>query len=204
MYLRKENIFASEISKEQAASLKQSYGIRRIPPYFLSLLGAAHDMALKEEEKEGLGIIYVSHLGPVDQIHKYVNDLLTYQPEDCSPAYFSHSVFNAPAAFLTKHLNLHCSCLSVCGFRQIIESSVLTAYSWLKTGYCSRVMMIFTDDISEISLKISDLTGLRLFKNHYILLVENAPEGATDRIAPEQLIEHVKQTFEKEKKNGFR
>ena len=196
MYLRKEKVFLSELSKEQAASLKKLYGIRRIPAYFLSLLGAAHEMELTSEEKEDLGIIYVSHLGPIEQVHKYVNDLLVYRPEDCSPAYFSHSVFNAPAAFLTKHLNLQSSCLSVCGFLQIIESSVLSACSWLKTGYCSRVMVIFTDDISEISLKISDLTGLRLFKNHYILLLENAPDNAEKRIMPEQLIEHVKQTIQ--------
>lgn len=193
MYLLKEKIISSEIDSEQALQLKRIYGIRRIPQYFLSLLNAGHQMDLTEEDNGDLGIIYVSHLGPIQQVGKYVDDLLTFPPEECSPAYFSHSVFNAPVAFLTKHLNIQGSSLSVCGFQQIIKSSILTAYSWLKTSYTSKVLLIYSDDISNLSLKISELTGLELFKNHYILLLGNKSSGEENRFTPEQIIDLIKQ-----------
>ena len=196
MHLIKEQIFSAETDINKIQFIKKIYEIRRIPEYFLRLLHAMHEFALPEEEKEETGIIYVSHLGPVKQVHKYVDDLLTYPPELCSPTYFSQSVFNAPVAFLTKHLNMNGSSLSVCGFQSIIDSSILTAYSWLKTSYCKRVLLIFSDDISDISGTISSLTGLKLFQTHHILLLENTDMDSTDNgneFTVKKLIEKIKQ-----------
>lgn len=196
MYLLKEKIFPAVINKEEMLSIKQLYGIRRMPDYFLALLDAMHKTDLSDEEKDGLGIIYASHLGPLKQVHKYVEDLLTFPPEECSPAYFSHSVFNAPIAFLTKFLNINSASLSVCGFRQIIESSVMTAYSWLKTSYCRKVIIIYSDDISDISHTISNLTGLQIFKNINVILLSNdAPDENSADLTYDQIIEHIKQNI---------
>lgn len=194
MHLLKEKILPRQISREEISALKKAHGIRRIPDYFSSLLYAAEQMELSAEEKKDLGIIYVSHLGPVGQVHKYVEDLLTYPPDQCSPAFFSHSVFNAPAAFLTKHLNIRGSSLCVCGFQQIIEASVLTAYAWLNTAYCPRVLVIYSDEEVEISTKISELTGLKTFqKNHLLLLEKGKEENRTKDFLPGQLITKIKQ-----------
>ena len=196
MHLLKEQIFSAETDINEMQFIKKIYGIRRIPEYFLRLLYAMHQLALTEEEKAETGIIYVSHLGPVKQVHKYVDDLLTYPPEQCSPAYFSQSVVNAPVAFLTKYLNMNGSSLCVCGFQKIIDSSILTAYSWLKTCYCKKILLVFSDDISDIAGTISDLTGLKLFQSTHILLLENAGTGSTDNgdtFTVKKLIEKIKQ-----------
>lgn len=199
MYLLKEKIISHDTDKEELQQVKRSFGIRRIPDYFLSLLYAVQKMELSEEEKEGLGIIYASHLGPIGQVHKYIDDLLTYPPEECSPAFFSHSVFNAPVAFLTKYLNIQGSSLSVCGFQQIIESSVLSAFAWLKTSYCKNVLIIYSDDISGISCKISDLTGLQLFASDHLLLLTGEAMGESCRkLSAEEIIEKIK----KQQQNG--
>ena len=193
MYLLKEKIVPLDASREEIAKLKQLYGIRRSPEYFLSLLRAMRQLELTPEEKDGVGVIYASHLGPVGQIGRYMGDLLEFPPDQCSPAYFSHSVFNAPAAFLTKYLELQGPGLCVCGFQELIESSINSAFAWLKTSYCARVVVIFSDELTDISAKISELTGLRLFRATHLLLLggPGTAEGA-QHVSPEELTAKIK------------
>lgn len=195
MHLIKQAIVSHDISNDIQTQVKKQYSIKRMPQYFLSLLWAMQQMHLNDFEKQDMGIIYVSHLGPIQQVHKYIDDLLTYPPNECSPAFFSHSVFNAPVAFLTRYMDIQGPSLSVCGFQQIVEAAVLSAYSWLKTSYCSKVLVIFSDEHADISQKISDLTGLQLFRDtHIILLGKNNAETVEDCLTPEQITKYVKRT----------
>lgn len=193
MYLLDEKIFPVEFTPGEIRELKQIFGIRRMPEYFLSLLGAVHRMELPPEDKENLGVIYASHLGPVKEVRKYVEDLLTYASEECSPALFSQSVFNAPVACLTNHLDIHGPCLSVCGFQDIIKSPVLTAGAWLQSGYCEKVLLIFSDENSGIAAQIAEMTGVQSFRTqHLLLLTENADNKNIPGFTPEKLIEHIR------------
>ena len=197
MYLLKEKIFPGSISADEIRQIKQFYKIRRMPEYFLSLLYALHQMELSVEEKADLGIIYASHLGPVNEVGKYVNDLLTFPPDQCSPAYFSHSVFNAPVAFLTKYMEIYGSSLCLCGFQQLIESSVQSAYAWLECGYCRRVLIIYSDDRTALADTITDLTGLKTFQATHILLLSSESTGENPVVcSPETIIEKVKQQYQ--------
>lgn len=199
MLLLKKFTAPRDITDEQIKEVKNIYGIKRIPHYFSSLLWATHQMNLSDIEKQDLGIIYVSHLGPIHQVNKYINDLLTYPPNECSPAFFSHSVFNAPVAFLTKYMNVQGPSLSVCGFQQIIKASVLSAFSWLKTSYCSKVLIIYSDENVDISQKISDLTGLQLFQqNHIILLGSASKEMGENSLKPDHIIEMITNIYQPE------
>lgn len=195
MFLLRKAVLPRDISRDEQTQVKKMFGIKRIPQYFTVLLSAMQQMRLSDSEKESMGIICVSHLGPVEQVHKYIDDLLTFPPEECSPAFFSHSVFNAPAAFLTRYMDIRGPSLSVCGFQQIVKSSVLSAYSWLETSYCSKVLMVFSDENAEISRKIESLTGVELFKHtHLVLLGKNNEGGTGEPMTPEELTEYVKQT----------
>lgn len=195
MYLLREAIVSHDISNDQQAQIKKLYGIKRMPQYFLSLLWAMQQIHLSDLEKQDMGILYVSHVGPIQQVQKYIDDLLIYPPEECSPVFFSNSVFNAPVAFLTKYMDIQGPSLSLCGFQQIIKASVLSAYSWLKTSYCSKVLVIYSDENADISQRISKLTGLQLFQHtHIILLGQNNEDAGGDRLIPEQIIKHVKLT----------
>lgn len=197
MYLLREKIFPGSISADEIRMIKQFYKIRRMPEYFLSLLYCLHQMELTAAEKTDLGIIYASHLGPVNEVGKYVNDLLTFPPDQCSPAYFSHSVFNAPVAFLTKYLEIYGSGLCLCGFQQIIEASVQSAYAWLESGCCKQVLVIYSDDQSALADTISGLTGLKIFNSTNILLLSSEAAGETAvSCTPEVIIEKVKQQYQ--------
>ena len=188
-----EKCFPEEISSGEIRTLKQTFGIRRMPEYFLTLLYGAYKMELTPEERGELGMIYVSHLGPVNEVHKYVEDLLTYEAEECSPALFSQSVFNAPLACLTNNLGIHGSCLSVCGFQNITESSVLTAFSWLQSAYCEKVLLIFSDENSGMAGRISEMTGVQRFKfPHFLLLAEKTNNENAPAFTPEQLIGYIR------------
>ena len=150
-------------------------------------------MELAAGERESLGIIYASHLGPVSEVHKYVDDLLTYAPEECSPALFSQSVFNAPVACLTHCLGIHGPCLSVCGFQSIAVSSVMTACAWLQSACCGKVLLICSDESAGIACKISEMTGMDRFKfNHFLLLAGSTKNEKAPFFTPEELIEHIR------------
>ncbi|MBO4303212.1 MAG: beta-ketoacyl synthase chain length factor [Lentisphaeria bacterium] len=200
MFLLKEKTVPRKLGREEIGKLKALYGIRRGPEYFFSLLHAVRELGLSAEEKEDLGLIYVSHLGPVHQVRKYVDDLLSFPPEECSPALFSHSVFNAPTAFLTQHLSLHGPSLCLCGFRDLVEASVLSAYAWLETSCCARVLLLCSDEESEISSKITELTGLKLFPStHLLLLGEKGADEKSLPASPRLLIEKINRQIREEK-----
>jgi len=76
MHLIKQATVSHDISNDIQTQVKKQYSIKRMPQYFLSLLWAMQQMHLNDFEKQDMGIIYVSHLGPIQQVHKYIDDLL--------------------------------------------------------------------------------------------------------------------------------
>ncbi|MBO7147007.1 MAG: beta-ketoacyl synthase chain length factor [Lentisphaeria bacterium] len=192
MYLNKIISGVQYSGQKAYAEIKRKYEIPRLPEYFLHLLQTADSLEIPTEKLPRMGILYVSHLGPMGQIVHFMNDLMDYTPDQVSPKYFSHGVFNAPTAYLSRYLGCHGPALSLCGFSRIIESSIRTAASWLATGSCENILLIFSDEDIPFSQEISSMTGLQRFLPTHALWLSSEPDDPNAKqITADDLIQQI-------------
>ena len=174
-------------------------GMRRIPAYMMSLLYLLKENFRELAEMENFGILYVSHFGAADQNARYLYNLLDYPADQATPSVFSNSVFNAPAAYISRFFHSHGPTLSIHGFRKEISSSIRTAEAWLQTGFCSDILIVFADEDCDATQILKTHCRTRLFIPAQIMTVSkhHFTGAAAEENAASELVNQLERSFQK-------
>ena len=115
----------------------------------LAAVDALVDSGLQEEEKETLGIILATALGPHVTTFKFLDDILTYGDKGVSPTLFSHSVHNAAASYIASNLGSHGPTLTVTQFADSFSQALVIAQSWLQEKRCANILVGSVDQLGK-------------------------------------------------------
>lgn len=118
-------------------------------------------------DKQNLGIIVSTALGPHATTFKYLDDILDYGDDSTSPTLFSHSVHNAAASYITTALKCRGATLTISQFGLSFHHALILAKSWLAEGRCDYVLVGSVDECSPameyiVSQKVTPATDGRI------------------------------------------
>lgn len=99
-------------------------------------------------DKQNLGIIVSTALGPHATTFKYLNDILDYGDAGPSPTLFSHSVHNAAASYIAATLECRGPTLTISQFGLSFHHALILARAWLDEGRCDYVLAGSVDECS--------------------------------------------------------
>lgn len=119
----------------------------------MALLGAGlalEDAGLCSRELENTGIILATGFGALDTGFSFLGSFLDKGDQLSKPTFFSNSVHNAPAAYISIFFKIQGPCLSVSQFDLSVPSAIMTAVQWLKEGRVESVLVGGVDEYSEV------------------------------------------------------
>ena len=112
---------------------------------------AAHDAfvdsGLKDEEKDGLGLILTTVFGPHVTTFRFLDDILDYGDSGVSPTLFSHSVHNCANSYISTNLGLRGPTLTLTDFRESFYQGLLVAQSWLEEARCRNILLGYVEEL---------------------------------------------------------
>lgn len=127
--------------------------LRRMDPFSRHAL-LAGSLALAETGSgvapERLGLVVATGQGPLATTFGFLDQLQDKGDNRGSPALFSGSLHNAPAAWLSIVLGLRGPSLTLGGFRQPFARALGAAVAWLDEGRAERVLLVAVDEFSPV------------------------------------------------------
>ena len=128
------------------------------------------DAAIPSDINRGrIGLIVASAFATHATTFQFLDDILTYGDGEVSPTVFSHSVQNAPAAYIATSLELPGPVLTLTQVHFAFHHALILAEAWLAGGRCDYVLVGAMDELGAVMHTIC----------HSIL-----PKAQDDRITP--------------------
>lgn len=119
----------------------------------MALLGASlaiSDAKLPTEALEQTGIVLATGYGALDTGFSFVASFLDKGDQLSKPTFFSNSVHNAAAAYLSIFLGIKGPCLTVTQFDLSVPTALLTAVQWLEEGRVESVLVGGVDQYNDV------------------------------------------------------
>jgi 3-oxoacyl-[acyl-carrier-protein] synthase II len=101
-------------------------------------------------EKNSLGIIVATALGPHATTFRFLDDILEYGDAEVSPTVFSHSVHNAAASYISTAVQSRGPTLTVTQFGFAFHHALMLAGAWLREGRCKYVLAGSVDECGAV------------------------------------------------------
>ncbi|MFH0917708.1 MAG: beta-ketoacyl synthase N-terminal-like domain-containing protein, partial [Candidatus Omnitrophota bacterium] len=116
----------------------------------LAAYDALADSGIPEQNKQRLGIILATALGPHVTTFSFLDDILTYGDRAVSPTLFSHSVHNAAASYIALNLQTRGPTLTMTQFANSFHQAIILAESWLKEKRCEYILVGSVDQTGKV------------------------------------------------------
>jgi len=91
-----------------------------------------------------------SALGTHGTTFQFLDEILTYGDAGVSPTVFSHSVQNAPAAYIASTLQLRGPVLTLTQVHFAFHHALILAAGWLAGGRCDHVLVGNMDELGAV------------------------------------------------------
>jgi 3-oxoacyl-[acyl-carrier-protein] synthase II len=101
-------------------------------------------------DRSRLGLIVSSALGTHGTTFQFLDEILTYGDAGVSPTVFSHSVQNAPAAYIASALDLRGPALTLTQMPFAFHHGLLLAAGWLASGRCDQVLVGSMEELGAV------------------------------------------------------
>ena len=129
--------------------------LRRIDHYSrMALLAAGRALEKISPEmvsKENTGLIIATGFGALNSTFSFLDSYLDQGDKLSAPTWFSGSVYNAAAAYISICYGLTGPCLTVSQFDLSFSCALLSAQAWLNTGRVETVLIGAVDEWCEVS-----------------------------------------------------
>ncbi|MBN1864121.1 MAG: hypothetical protein JW808_04410, partial [Victivallales bacterium] len=119
-----------------------------------SARGMGHRMDSWDSET---ALIVVTPLGAFHTTFRFLDGVLDFGESAPSPSFFSNSVHNAPAFYITAGLKMLGPSLTVNGFCHPFENALLLAESMLRNSQCPRVLLVAGEETCSLAPAICNL-----------------------------------------------
>jgi 3-oxoacyl-[acyl-carrier-protein] synthase II len=103
-----------------------------------------------DADRSRIGLIVTSALGTHVTTFQFLDEILTYGDGGVSPTVFSHSVQNAPAAYIASTLDLRGPVLTLTQVHFAFHQALLLATGWLANGCCDHVLVGGMDELGTV------------------------------------------------------
>ena len=117
-------------------------------------------VALSGPERERLGLVLATGMGPHEANFGFVSGLLKFGLDQGSPSLFSHSVHNAPLAYIAAMAGAHGPAVSLTHFAIPFHQALGAARLWLDDGTCDHVLVGAADELGGLMLAMYARKGL--------------------------------------------
>ena len=139
------------VTKETLTDKKLLKKMRRADRFsrmaVLAAVDAVTDSRLQlSGDKQNLGIILSTALGPHATTFKYLDDILEYGDDSTSPTLFSHSVHNAATSYISATIGCRGPTLTLSQFGLSFHQTLILAQAWLDEGRCDYVLAGSVDE----------------------------------------------------------
>lgn len=149
---------ASDFLKQADTSDLKSYipprKLRRIDHYSrMALLAAGkaiEDAASNMCEKERLGVVVATGYGALKTTFSFLDSYIENGDNLAFPIYFSNSVHNSAAAYISLLYGITGPTLTVSQFEMSFYSALITASVWLKEGLTDAVLLGCSDEFCDV------------------------------------------------------
>jgi len=106
-------------------------------------------------DRRRIGLVVSTAFGSHATTFQFLDEILTYGDPGVSPTVFSHSVQNAPAAYIASTLDLQGPALTLTQVHFGFHSALLIARHWLASGRCDYVLAGGMDELGAVMNYIS-------------------------------------------------
>jgi len=129
--------------------------LRRVDHYSrMALLAAGRaieNTGQGEAAKGEVGLIVATGYGALNSTFSFLDSYIEKGDRLAAPTFFSGSVHNAAAAYISICYGITGPCLTVSQFDLSFVSALITAGSWLETGKARAVLVGTVDEWSEVT-----------------------------------------------------
>ena len=108
-----------------------------------------------ELDRSRIGLIVASALGTHATTFQFLDEILTYGDAGVSPTVFSHSVQNAPAAYIASVLDLRGPVLTLTQVHFALHHALILAAGWLARRQCDHVLVGAMDELGTVMHAVS-------------------------------------------------
>lgn len=104
----------------------------------------------KPEPQDRTGLILATGYGALDTSFSFIDSFLDRGDQLSKPTFFSNSVHNAAAAYLSILLGIRGPCLSISQFDLSVPSAIMTAKTWINEGRIDSVLVGGVDQYNDV------------------------------------------------------
>lgn len=141
--------------------------LRRVDHYSrMALLAAGRALEKVPPSRIGddTGLIIATGFGALNSTFSFLDSYLDQGDKLSAPTWFSGSVHNAAAAYISISYGLTGPCLTVSQFDMSFAAALVSAQAWLTTGRVSSVLLGAVDEWCEVSGYCMQQLGCNLDK----------------------------------------
>lgn len=120
----------------------------------LAAMEARDKNGLDEVDPERIGVILATGLGPHQRTFRFLDGLLEFGDDAGSPTDFSHSVHNAPAAYVSSVLQVRGPVHTVTDFDFGFQHALRLAECWLENDRSDVVLLGMAEELGEVMLHV--------------------------------------------------
>ncbi len=122
----------------------------------LAATDAIADSGLGEPEKKKLGVIVATAFGAHVTTFEFLDGILDFGEAAVSPTFFSNSVHNAAASYISSSLGIQGPTLTVTQFFFSFPAALQLAHAWLNEGRVKHVLVGAVDQFGDVMAYIAD------------------------------------------------
>lgn len=111
---------------------------------------ALGDCEMPTPAPERVGVVFATGLGPHVRTFEFLDSILDFGQAAASPTSFSHSVHNAPAAYVSQQLDRRGPALTVTDFEAAFQQAVAVAECWLAQQRCDLVLVGAGEELGQV------------------------------------------------------